>query len=484
MSDKPPVIVVAEDDKTVRLVVQQALARQGYVVQSSGNAAGLWKLIESGRGDVLITDVALPDGDALDLLPRIKERRPDLPVIVMSARSTLLTAVKTQQIGVFEYLPKPFELRSLIEVTDRALQTDHNNTSTPAASPKIEESGPIIGRSRPMQELFRAMARVVNTDLTVLIIGDSGTGKELVARALHDLSGRRDYPFVALNLAAMTHDFFEFELFGRSVPTSGEANNSQPKFQPSKFEMAEGGTLFLDEIGDMSAEAQRRLLRVLQDEEYVSIADNGTKRANIRIIAATNRNLHHLMQQGLFREDLFYRLNVVPLKLPPLRERTEDITPLVSHFLAQSRSDGLPFKSFTPEAIKRLKGWHWPGNVRELENLVLRLNVLHDDAIISADAVQAELSTEVPKHAVQADSLSLSVETHIKRYFDALSGDMPPPGLYGRVLREVEEPLIVATLAITRGNQLRAADILGLNRNTLRKKIKELDIKAGRQDAQ
>ena len=479
MSDKPPVILVAEDDKSVRLVVQQALARQGYVVQSSGNAAGLWKLIESGRGDVLITDVALPDGDALDLLPRIKERRPDLPVIVMSARSTLLTAVKTQQIGVFEYLPKPFELRSLIEVTDRALKTK-DNTPAPAASPKIEEGGPIIGRSRPMQDVFKAMARVVNTDLTVLISGDSGTGKELVARALHDLGSRRDHPFVAVNLAALPHEFVETELFGRSVPISGEADTAPPKFQPGKFEMAEGGTLFLDEIGDMPAEAQTRLLRVLQDGEYVSIAGNGTVRANVRIIAATNRNLHHLMQQGLFREDLFYRLNVVPLRLPPLRERSEDIAPLVTHFLAQGRADGLPVKSFAPEAIKRLKGWHWPGNVRELENLVRRLAVLHDDTIISAEAVEAELSADVPKNTVQADSLSLSVETHIKRYFDALNGDMPPPGLYGRVLREVEEPLIVATLAITRGNQLRAADILGLNRNTLRKKIRELNIKAGR----
>ena len=480
MSNKPPEILVAEDDRSVRLVVQQALNRQGYVVQSSGNAAGLWKLIESGRGDVLITDVALPDGDALDLLPRIKERRPDLTVIVMSARSTLLTAVKTRQIGVFEYLPKPFELRSLIEVTDRALKSDHNNTSAPAASPKIEEGGTIIGRSRPMQEAFRAMARVVNTDLTVLISGDSGTGKELVARALHDLSGRRDHPFVGVNLAAMPHDFIEFVLFGRSVPISGGVNKSKLKFQSSKFEMAEGGTLFLDEIGDMSAEAQTRLLSVLQDEEYFAIGGNGTVQANMRIIAATNRNLHDLMQQGLFREDLFYRLNVVPLKLPPLRERNEDIVPLITHFLAQSRAGGLPFKSFTPEAIKKLKGWHWPGNVRELENLVLRLAVLHDDTIISADAVEAELYADVPKNRVQADSLSLSVETHINRYFDALSGDLPPPGLYGRVLREVEEPLIVATLAITRGNQLKAADILGLNRNTLRKKIKELDIKAGR----
>ena len=479
MSDKPPVILVAEDDKSVRLVVQQALARQGYNVQSSGNAAGLWKLIESGRGDVLITDVALPDGDALDLLPRIKERRPDLPVIVMSARSTLLTAVKAQQIGVFEYLPKPFELRSLIEVTDRALKTN-DNPPAPTAHAKIEEGGPIIGRSRPMQDVFKAMARVVNTDLTVLISGDSGTGKELVARALHDLGSRRDHPFVAVNLAALPHEFVEFELFGRSITLSVDTASVPPKFQPGKFEMAEGGTLFLDEIGDMPADAQTRLLRVLQDGEYLSIAGNGTVRANVRIIAATNRNLHHLMQQGLFREDLFYRLNVVPLRLPPLRERTEDIAPLVAHFLTQGREDGLPVKSFAPDAIKTLKGWHWPGNVRELENLVRRLAVLHDETIISAEAVEAELSADAPTNTLQADSLSVSVETHIKRYFDVLNGNMPPPGLYGRVLREVEEPLIVATLAITRGNQLRAADILGLNRNTLRKKIKELNIKAGR----
>lgn len=479
MSDKPPVILVAEDDKSVRLVVQQALARQGYNVQSSGNATGLWKLIESGRGDLLITDVALPDGDALDLLPRIKERRPDLPVIVMSARSTLLTAVKTQQIGVFEYLPKPFELRSLIEVANRALKKN-DNTPAPAVSPKIEEGGPIIGRSRSMQDVFKVMARVVNTDLTVLISGESGTGKELVARALHDLGSRRDRPFIAVNLAALPHEFVESDLFGRLAPISDQTDTAPPKFQPGKYEMADGGTLFLDEIGDMPAEAQTRLLRVLQDGEYLSIAGNGKVRSNLRIIAATNRNLHHLMQQGLFREDLFYRLNVVPLRLPSLRERSEDIAPLVTHFLAQGRVDGFPVKSFAPEAVKRLKGWHWPGNVRELENLIRRLAVLHDDTIISADAVEAQLSADVPKNKVQADSLSLSVETHIKRYFDALNGDMPPPGLYGRVLREVEEPLIVATLAITRGNQLRAADILGLNRNTLRKKIKELEIKAGR----
>ena len=477
MSNKT--LIIAEDDESIRLVTSRYLQDLGYEIFMATNLKELWKLIESNKGDVLITDVALPDGDALDLLPRIKERRPDLPVIVMSARSTLLTAVKTQQIGVFEYLPKPFELRSLIEVTDRALKTN-DNTPAPTAHAKIEEGGPIIGRSRPMQDVFKVMARVVNTDLTVLISGDSGTGKELVARALHDLGSCRDHPFVAVNLAALPHEFVESELFGRSMTLSADTTSASSKFQPGKFEMAEGGTLFLDEIGDMPADAQTRLLRVLQDGEYLSIAGNGTVRANVRIIAATNRNLHHLMQQGLFREDLFYRLNVVPLRLPPLRERTEDIAPLVAHFLTQGRDDGLPVKSFALEAIKILKGWHWPGNVRELENLVRRLAVLHDETIISAEAVEAELSADAPKNTVQVDSLSVSVETHIKRYFDALNGDMPPPGLYGRVLREVEEPLITATLAITRGNQLRAADILGLNRNTLRKKIKELNIKAGR----
>ena len=479
MNDKPAVILVAEDDKSVRLVVQQALARQGYNVQSSGNAAGLWKLIESGRGDVLITDVALPDGDALDLLPRIKDRRPDLPVIVMSARSTLLTAVKTQQIGVFEYLPKPFELRSLIEVTERALKTGVGEAPT-RAPVAVDESGPIIGRSRPMQDVFKAMARVVNTDLTVLITGESGTGKELVARALHDLGSRRAKSFVAVNVAALPRESVETELFGRTVTAANDAAKDHHKFHPGKFEMADGGTLFLDEIGDMPAEAQTRLLRVLQDGEYISIAGNGTVRANVRIIAATNRNLHHLMQQGLFREDLFYRLNVVPLHLPPLRERVEDIAPLVTHFLAQGSADGVPLKSFEPNAMKLLKGWHWPGNVRELENLVRRLAVLHDQTIISSSVVEAELSSSVPEKDEQAESLSLSVDKHIRRYFEALNGDMPAAGLYGRILREVEEPLIVATLEITRGNQLRAADILGVNRNTLRKKIKELNIKAGR----
>lgn len=478
MSEKQPHILVAEDDKSVRLVVQQALARQGYAVQSSGNAAGLWKLIESGRGDVLITDVALPDGDALDLLPRIMKRRPEMPVIVMSARSTLLTAVKAQETGVFEYLPKPFELRALIEVTARALASIGTHAGTPAPKGQGEEAGPLVGRSRPMQEIFKAMARVVRTDLTVLVTGESGTGKELVARALHDLGSRRSGSFVAINMAAIPRDLIESELFGHEKGAFVGADRRQP----GRFEQAEGGSLFLDEVGGMPPEAQTRLLRVLQDGEYLPVGAHRPVRANVRIIAATNRDLQHLMQQGLFREDLFYRLNVVPLRLPPLRERAEDIGPLVNHFLMQANQAGLPIKRFTPDAMRALKTWSWPGNVRELENLVRRLLVLRGEDAISGEAVEAEFkaASSDATREIETESLAASVEQHIRRYFEALDGGLPAPGLYGRVLREVEHPLIVATLEITRGNQVRAADILGMNRNTLRKKIRDLHIRAGR----
>jgi len=469
---------VAEDDKSVRLVVQQALARQGYTVQSSGTAAGLWKLIEAGRGDVLISDIGLPDGDALDLLPRIQQKRPDMPVIVMSARSTLLTAVKAQQTGVFEYLPKPFELRSLVEATSRAVGSIGQSRPVAAAPSAFEEGGPLVGRSAPMQDIFKAMARVVGTDLTVLITGESGTGKELVARALHDLGSRRAGPFVPINMAAIPRNLVESELFGHEKGAFVGADSRMS----GRFEQAEGGSLFLDEVGDMPPEAQTRLLRVLQDGEYLPVGANRPVKADVRIIAATNRNLQQLMQQGLFREDLFYRLNVVPLRLPPLRERVEDIGPLVNHFLKQAAAGGLPVRRFAPDGIRALAAWSWPGNVRELENLVRRLLVLVGEDVISAEMVECELAAvrEVEADPIEVESLSNSVDQHIRKYFDALDGAQPPPGLHARILREVEFPLIVATLEQTRGNQVKAAEILGINRNTLRKRIRELGIWSGR----
>jgi two-component system nitrogen regulation response regulator GlnG len=317
----------------------------------------------------------------------------------------------------------------------------------------------------------------MGTDLSVLITGESGTGKELVARALHDFGKRRSGPFVAINMAAIPRELIESELFGHERGAfTGAAQRSS-----GRFEQAKGGTLFLDEIGDMPFEAQTRLLRVLQEGEYTSVGGRAPIRADSRIIAATHRDLSHLIRQGVFREDLFYRLNVAPVRIPPLRERTADIPALARHFASQAAREGLPAKVLDDAAMERLRRYRWPGNVRELENLVRRLAALYSQEVIGIDVIESELAAapaEAPPatEALSDEGLASAVERHINDYFVAHKGAMPAAGLYDRVLREVERPLIVATLIATRGNQIKAAHVLGLNRNTLRKKIRELDI--------
>ena len=326
-----------------------------------------------------------------------------------------------------------------------------------------------------MQEIYRVLARLMQTDLTVMITGESGTGKELVARALHDFGKRRTGPFVAINMAAIPRDLIEFELFGHEKGAFTGANTRAS----GRFEQAEGGTLFLDEIGDMPMEAQTRLLRVLQQGEYTTVGGRTPIKADVRIIAATNKDLRVLIQQGLFREDLFFRLNVVPLRLPPLRERLEDVPDLLRHFFALVEREGLPAKQLDQSALDRLKHYRWPGNVRELENLARRLAALYPQEIITAAVIDAELSQPTlapPGDEAREESLSSAVERHLVRYFSGFEDGLPPPGLYHRILREVEYPLLTAALAATRGNQIRAADLLGVNRNTLRKKIRDLDI--------
>jgi len=469
-------ILVADDDRAIRTVLTQALGRQGHVVRTTGNAATLWQWVKEGDGDLVITDVVMPDENGLDLIPRIKKLRPNLRILVMSAQNTLLTAVKATERGAFEYLPKPFDLRELISVVDRAL-SEPSGTESKArpAGEDGEEQLPLIGRSQAMQEIYRVLARLMPTDLTVMIYGESGTGKELVARALHDYGKRRRGTFVAVNMAAIPRELIESELFGheKGAFTGATVRSS------GRFEQAAGGTLFLDEIGDMPLEAQTRLLRVLQEGEYTTVGGRTPIRADVRIIAATHRDLRQMVRQGLFREDLYYRLSVVPIRLPPLRERTEDIPELVRHFFADAQEEGLSAKTLAAEAMEALKAYPWPGNVRELENLVRRLAVLYSQETIDREVIDSELNEGRAAErtvAAPAESLGGAVEQHLRSYFAAHEDGLPASGLYDRILREVERPLIELSLSATRGNQIRAAKLLGLNRNTLRKKIRDLDI--------
>ena len=466
-------ILIADDDSAIRTVLNQALGRAGYDVRTTGTAAGLWRWIAAGEGTLAITDVVLPDENGFDLIPRIKRIRPDLPVIVMSAQNTLLTAITAAERGAFEYLPKPFDLKELISVVQRALASPQGKREA-AVTDSAEDRLPLIGRSPAMQEIYRVIARLTQTDLTVMIMGESGTGKELVARALHDYGKRRHGAFVAVNMAAIPKELVEAELFGHERGAfTGAVNRGI-----GRFEQAEGGTLFLDEIGDMPLEAQTRLLRVLQQGEYTTVGGRMPIKTDVRIIAATNRDLRQLIAQGLFREDLYYRLNVVPLRLPPLRERGEDIPDLVRHFLRKAEDEGLPVKHLDPEALDLLRRYRWPGNVRELENLIRRLAVLHSGDAIPASAISSELKE--PARELTEDgadvSLGAAVERYLTGYFEAHGERLPPPGVYDRVLAEIERPLLSICLGATRGNQIKAAHLLGLNRNTLRKKIRDLGL--------
>jgi two-component system, NtrC family, nitrogen regulation response regulator GlnG len=473
-------VLIADDDTAIRTVLNQALARAGYAPRATGNATTLWRWVSQGEGDVVLTDVVMPDENAFDLIPRIKKIRPDLPIIVMSAQNTLMTALTAAEKGAYEYLPKPFDLNEVVAVVGRALTQPGRRLQRPAQEIESEEL-PLIGRSPAMQEIYRVLARLTQTDLTVMINGESGTGKELVARVLHDYGRRRQGPFVPINMAAIPRELVESELFGHE---KGAFTGAQTRTQ-GRFEQAEGGTLFLDEIGDMPLEAQTRLLRVLQEGEYTTVGGRTPIKTNVRIIAATHRDLRSQIAQGLFREDLYYRLNVVPIRIPPLRERLEDVGDLVRHFLRQAAREGLGQKSIEAAAIDRLKAHPWPGNVRELENFVRRLAALYTQDTLTSQIIEQELAEVLPDRAADigngdAKDLSEQVERYLAGYFSGFGKELPPPGLYDRVIRQVELPLLTAALAATRGNQIRAAELLGLNRNTLRSRIRALDIRVFR----
>ena len=464
------IILLAEDDESIELVTNDFLSSEGYEVRSAKTLKSLWSLIEKGGGDVLITDVMFPDGESFDLIPQIKELRPDLPIIIVSARNNLQTAISSVEKGAFEYLPKPFDLNDLNDLVNKALLIKPKINSKSLIRKKSNDL--IIGSSRAMQEMYRVIGRLSQNDLTVTIYGESGTGKELVSKALHIFGKRSDHPFVAVNMAAIPSELIESELFGHE---KGSFTGAYQK-SDGKFKQAEKGTLFLDEIGDMPIEAQTRLLRVLQEGEFTSVGGKEKIKTDVRIVAATNKDLKSLIRQGSFREDLFYRLNVVPINTPPLRDRIEDIPELVEHFLNNADKSGLPIKKINSSAINSLMNYSWPGNVRELENFILRTCALYSEDILSEEIIDLELKqTKTDNDNTEKEDLSNIIDSYFSNNFNKLL-KVNNKNIHSDIISEVERSIIQNVLIITKGNQLKASEMLGLNRNTLRKKIGDLNI--------
>ncbi|HTH29036.1 MAG TPA: nitrogen regulation protein NR(I), partial [Sphingobium sp.] len=466
-------ILVVDDDPAVCLVIEEALKRQGFVVKTVGSIADRRRQLDQFEPELLISDVMLPDGDGLDDIAQIIARHPALRVIILSAQNTLNTAVRATEQGAFEYLPKPFDLNDLSHAVEVALGQNEDNQNNRDGVESGEEM-PLIGRSAAMQEVYRTIARVISNDLSILVLGESGTGKELVAEAIHNLGRRREFPFVAINMAAIPRELVEAELFGYEKGAFTGATSRTA----GKFEQAQGGTLFLDEIGDMPLEAQTRLLRVLQSGQVTTVGGSRPIRVDVRIIAATNQDLGALINEGRFREDLYYRLNVVPIHLPALRDRSDDVPLLARHFLEQSAQEGLPRKSLADDAAALLRLYNWPGNVRELKNLMQRLTVLARDTIIGPDLLRQVLAVDEmaePRATACEESLRESVRRWTREHL-TIGASKNQTNMHDRLLECVEPVLLSETLAAVDGNQIKAAAMLGINRNTLRKKLTVYDI--------
>ncbi|WGW03120.1 response regulator [Tropicibacter oceani] len=447
-------VLVADDDRTIRTVLTQALTRAGCKVHATSSLTTLMRWVAEGKGDVVITDVMMPDGNGLEMLPKINKDRPGLPVIVISAQNTIMTAIQAAEAEAYDYLPKPFDLPDLMKRTSKALE--HRNRAPRREDPVVgadePDELPLVGKTPAMQALYRLVAKVMNTDLPVLVCGESGTGKSLIARAIHDFSDRRTLPFVTVTGADLA------DLEG-----------------PAKvLARVRGGTLLIDEIADIPDEVQARIVRMMDvPGEHVP-----------RFMATTQYDAGSLMDSGKVRQDLFYRLDGATITVPSLRERVEDIALLTDHFLARAEREGAPKRWLSKEAAELFRVYSWPGNVRQLENAVRRLCLTSMEKEITRAEVSAVLGNQPETgpalHGGDSENLGASVARHLRRYFDLHGAMLPPEGLHGRIIKEVEEPLIEIALEATGGNQAKCADLLGINRNTLRKKITDLDIRVTR----
>jgi two-component system nitrogen regulation response regulator GlnG len=464
-------ILLVEDDASIATVITAALEAEDFRVVCSDSVAGRDRLLAASEFAMMLTDVVLIDGDGIETLPAVRERHPHMPVIILSAQNTLDTAVRASETGAFEYFPKPFDLDELVAAVKQGVAPAQAN-SADGLPQGLAERLPLVGRSAAMQAVYRMITRVLRNDLTVLILGESGTGKELVAEAIHQLGNRSSGPFVAVNAAAIPHDLIESELFGHE---KGAFTGAVAR-QAGKFEQAAGGTLLLDEIGDMPIEAQTRLLRALQSGRIRRVGGAEEIRLDCRIIAATNRDLLPMIAAGTFREDLYYRLAVVPIELPPLRDRADDIPALARHFLACAANEGLPRRQLSPAGAALLSRQPWRGNVRELRNLVYRLALMARDETIDVATIEPMLSIDAGAVTRGADTARDPVDIAVAIEGWLAANPAVPGELYDKALAVFERPLFRHVLAQTMGNQLRAAQILGINRNTLRKRLSELGI--------
>jgi two-component system nitrogen regulation response regulator GlnG len=458
---------IIDDDRSIRWVFEKALARESLAHRIFDSAEAALRALERETPGAILSDIRMPGMNGLEFMERIKAEHPRLPIIIMTAYSDLDSAVSAFQGGAFEYLPKPFDVNHALELIHRALEEGSRGDEVMGL-----EAGPMgeamLGQAPAMQDVFRAIGRLAQSHATVLITGETGSGKELVAHALHRHSPRKDKPFIALNTAAIPRDLLESELFGHERGAFTGATASRR----GRFEQADGGTLFLDEIGDMPADLQTRLLRVLADGEFYRVGGHAPVRVNVRVIAATHQNLEDRVRQGLFREDLFHRLNVIRIKLPALRERSEDIPLLARHFLAKSAKDlGVEMKQVSDEAMKALAALPYPGNVRQLENLCHWLTVMAASQVVEPKDLPPEAS-------VQSAQAALDWSEALGRTAQAQLGH-GETGILGQLTKEFERTLIRVALQHTGGRKIEAANLLGWGRNTLTRKIQELGMEAG-----